>query len=282
MTPDQQITTAQTAANAAETKRHNLSAEATSKLAAAVSQGRLAQEQMVNGMKYGPGTQEYWVKQLQDNPDSIKEMPAEFRSVVGQKFREATGLPLPTPLSGATQTQETAARNALDGVSFIREALKNPEIQKQIGPIMGRLGDAEQRVGTAVGLSPKAEQIAQELRTRMRYFIFQEGKAVLGGRLPQQLMQQMESSSANVKMDPNMLLGALKGAEDNANSVMDNADKQRFGGKMRSREMRGQAPPASGALSTGHAVGDVVTVGGKKYKVTKVLPNDKFEADEVK
>ncbi len=74
----------------------------------------------------------------------------------------------------------------------------------------------------------------------MRYFVFQEGKAVLGGRLPQQLMKQLESSSARVSMDPNMLVGAVKGAEDNANSVMDNADRERFGGKMRSRESRGQ------------------------------------------
>lgn len=35
-------------------------------------------------------------------------------------------------------------------------------------------------------------------------------------------------------------------------------------------------------LSTGHKVGDVVNVGGKKIKITKVLPNDKFEGDEVK
>ncbi len=41
-----------------------------------------------------------------------------------------------------------------------------------------------------------------------------------------------------------------------------------------------QGSPAS--LSTGHKVGDIVTVGNKKYTVTKVLPNDKFEADEVK
>lgn len=36
------------------------------------------------------------------------------------------------------------------------------------------------------------------------------------------------------------------------------------------------------ALSTGHKIGDVVNIGGKNYKITKLLPNDKFEADEVK
>ncbi len=239
MSSEQQQTAAQAKITEAETSRHNLTTESTAALNQAVNQGRLAQTQTVNGLKYGPGTQEYWVKQLQDNPDSIKEMPAELRTTVGQKFREATGLPLPTPLTGAAQTSETAARNSLDGIAFINKALDNPEIRKQIGPIMGRLGNAEQAIGTAVGLSPEAAQLAQELRTRMRYFVFQEGKAVLGGRLPQNLMKALEESSANPKMDANLLHGALNGAEGSAQSILDNADKQRFGGKMRPRSMRG-------------------------------------------
>ena len=39
---------------------------------------------------------------------------------------------------------------------------------------------------------------------------------------------------------------------------------------------------AKSKLSTGHAVGDVVNINGKQYKITKLLPDDKFEADEVK
>ncbi len=239
MSSEQQQTAAQAKITETETNRHNLSSESTAKLNQAINAGRLAQTQQINGLKYGPGTQEYWVKQLQDNPDSIKEMPAELRTTVGQKFRDATGLPLPTPLTGAGQTSETAARNALDGITFIKKALENPEIRGQIGPIMGRLGNAEQAIGTAVGLSPEAAQLAQELRTRMRYFVFQEGKAVLGGRLPQNLMKALEESSASVKMDPSLLHGALNGAEGNAQAILDNTDKQRFGGKMRTRQMRG-------------------------------------------
>lgn len=267
MTPDQQAITqnasatlAETVKRDAQTQQHSLADESIRRITAGVEQGRLAQEQLVNGLKYGPGTTEYWVKQLQDNPDSVKEMPPELRSTVGQGFRAATGLPLPTPVSQTGQTQETAARNALDGAAYIKQALQNPEIRSQLGPIMGRLGNAEQSVGTAVGLSPEAAQLAQELRTRMRYFVFQEGKAVLGGRLPQQLMSAMEQSSASVKMDPNLLLGAVNGAVNNAQSILDNNDKQRFGGQMRPRSMRmgnigaptsSQAPAASGPLPQG-------------------------------
>lgn len=222
----------------AEKQRHNISDESIGRTTAAVAAGRLAQEQMVNGMKYGPGTTEYWVKQIQENPDSIKEMPAELRSTVGKGFTQATGLPLPTPANASSQAQEAAARNALDNATFIQKALQNPEIKANLGPIMGRLGNAEEALGTSAHLSPEASKLAQELRTRMRYFVFQEGKAVLGGRLPQQLMQQLESSSANPKMDPAMLQGALNGATGSANSVLENVDKQRFGGQARSSTMR--------------------------------------------
>lgn len=230
----------------AEGKRHNLTTEATAKLNAAVAAGRLAQEVTVNGMKYGPGTQEFWVKQLQDNPDSIKEMPPEFRSSVGKKFTEATGLPLPTPASANNITTETAARNALDGVDFIRKTIADhPEIKKRLGAIMGRLGETEQRAGTSFGLSPEEEQLAQELRTRMRYFVFQEGKALLSGRMPQTLMKELEVNSAKPSMDTNMIEGALRAAEGSAKSNMENVDRQRFGGNARTTEMRG----ANGAVA---------------------------------
>ena len=121
---------------------------------------------------------------------------------------------------------------------FIKRALQNPAIKANIGPILGRLGEAEQGLGASLHLSPADEALAQELRTRMKYFVFQEGKAVLGGRLPQQLMQQLESSSPNVKMDAGTLTGALNGAAGNARGVIDNVERSRFGGQVRSDSAR--------------------------------------------
>ena len=222
----------------AETKRHNLTSESTNKLNAAIAAGHLAQTQLVNGMKYGPDTVGYWVQQIHQSPDSIKEMPPELRTKVGQEFTAKTGLPLPTPASAPAQASEMAARNALDGADFIKRALQNPAIKANIGPILGRLGEAEQGLGASLHLSPADEALAQELRTRMKYFVFQEGKAVLGGRLPQQLMQQLESSSPNVKMDAGTLTGALNGAAGNARGVIDNVERSRFGGQVRSDSAR--------------------------------------------
>jgi hypothetical protein len=243
MTPEQQMQAIITQGAHDETARHNLTDESLRKVSNAISAGHLAQTQLVNGMKYGPGTQEYWVKQLAENPDSIKEMPPELRSSVGQAFKQTTGLPLPTPISGQTQQQETAARNALDNVAFVLKGLQNPEIRKNFGTIMGNLGDLEQKIGTAPNLSPEASKIAQEMRTRMNYLFFQEGKATLGGRIPEKLMSQLHSTSPRTTMDPNMLAGALAGVAENSRIIMDNADRQRFGGQMRPREMRGITPP---------------------------------------
>jgi hypothetical protein len=254
-TPAEQITAGQAATTAAETARHNLSAESNAKLNTAISQGRLDQEKLINGIKYGPGTTEYWVSALRDNPDLIKELPPELRSSVGQGFLRTTGLPLPTTLDATTKTQETSARNALDSVQYMRTAMQNPEVAKQLGKIMGRLGNVEQKVGTAVGLSPEATQLAQELRSRMRMFIFQEGKTFMqGGRVSPSLIEALESSVPNPKMDPDILTGALNAAEGNAQTVLDNVDRERFGGNMRPREMRsgpGVGRPAPGTAPPG-------------------------------
>lgn len=269
LTPEQQTTANQAATNAAETSRHNLSDESISKLKAGVEAGRLAMERTVNNMKFGPETAQYWAQQLADNPDSVSEMPKELATTAGKLFTAKTGLPLPKPLSGQTQQSETAARNALDGIAAIREDLQDAEVQKNLGPIMGRLGEAGQALGKQIGLSPAAEAKAQDLRTRMQYFVFSEGKAIMGGRMNGQLFKQLQDSSANVKMDAGTMTGALTGAEENAQQILDNADKQRFGGKMRPREMRGAGSTPAAAAGTVR----VVSPEGK----TGTIPADKLD-----
>lgn len=233
-----QLELAKQTAQLNEEIRRNRTNEGLSAQRNAISQGRLAQEQLVNGIKYSPDTVEYWVKTLQDNPDAVKEVPADIKGTVGKAFRIGTGLPLPVPLEGTLKQNETNAGTSIENINRIRQLVADPEIQSRLGPILGRLGNVEQRVGTAAGLSPQAEEKAQELRTLMRYFVFQEGKTILGGRLPRQLMGELQSSSANTHMDAPTLAGALNGAEAQANTVRDNAERARFGGQMRPQSMR--------------------------------------------
>jgi hypothetical protein len=180
-------------------------------------------------MEYGGDAVKGWAKQIADNPDTANQVPPALRTAVMQRFTSDTGLPYPKPLQGTAVDTERASRNALDAVQQIKDALADPEIQSRVGPILGRLGNAEQGVGTAVGLSPAAEAKAQQLRTNMRYLVFQEGKALMGGRIPQNLMQQLEQSSPSVKMDAGTLNGALAGVTDAANRNLDQTFKQRFG-----------------------------------------------------
>ncbi len=219
----------------------------------AVAQGDLALKTAKQNAEIGPESAQTWVDVLKKNPDAEKEIPPALRNKVATLFHTQTGLPMPTAAAATSQASEIANRNALDNAEFIQKAIQNPEIQKRLGPILGRLGTFEQSLGTATaGLSPEAAKLAQELRTRMRYFVFQEGRGILGGRMPQQLMQALETSSANVHMDEPTLTGALKGAVGAALANADNVDKERFGGVARPRVLRGLSP------------GDVRTVNGRE------------------
>lgn len=265
---------------------------------AAVAQQRLdiaKQEYQLSAKKfaveYGGDVSKGWVETLKRNPNAVSEIPATLKSKVMQDFTAETGLPFPRPSSSSTQASETAARNALDNIQYINDVIKNPEIRKNLGPILGRLQEVEQHVGSAGNMSPEAEKQAQELRTRLRYFVFQEGRSLLSGRLPQNLMEQLEKSSASVHMDPNMFQGALNGANDSALNVLDNADRERFGGQMRSRIDRGlptstaQVADIPSHLSQSDVGKTYYSPKAKKnVKITAVNPNDptQFRSEEVK
>ncbi|HEV8500427.1 MAG TPA: hypothetical protein VGR63_02535 [Casimicrobiaceae bacterium] len=229
LTAEQQTTADQAALNAKNT-------EADRKVTQAQNAKRIAFEQQnasINAkkfaMEFGGDAVKGWAKQVQDNPDTANTVPPPLRTAVMQAFTANTGLPYPKPLTGTAVDQERASRNALDAVAQVKAALADPAIQSRIGPILGRLGSAEQTAGTAIGLTPEQEAKAQQLRTNMRYLVFQEGKALMGGRMPAQLMTQLEQSSPNVAMDAGTLNGALAGVTDAAGRNLDQTFKQRYG-----------------------------------------------------
>ena len=208
-----------------------------------VNQARLSRESAKQQMEMGPDTAQTWVNVLKNNPDAVKEVPPLVKNKVATMFQQQTGLPIPTPASSASVASEVAGRNVLDNAKYILEDIKDPDVQKRLGVILGNLGGAEQKLGTAIaGLSPQAAEKAQDLRTRMKYFNLQEAKTVIGGRMPQKLVEMFANTSPRTNMDEPELRGAVSGVVGAAYNTLDNVDKERFGGQARPRVLRGLTP----------------------------------------
>ena len=158
-----------------------------------------------------------------------------------QVFTDKYKLPFPTPLAGAAKQQETAAQNTLRDVDWIRNALKNPNIANNIGPILGRLQNVEQATGEATGLTGADAQMAQEFRTRMRMMLANEAGA-MHARINPKMMDSLAKGSGSITMGPEMLSGALSGVEGSVNNTLTGFERQRFGGQTRPPEARGAAP----------------------------------------
>lgn len=257
-TEEQRVQAAQAATNAENTEKDRKVTQGQGAQRIALEREAHQLQAKKFAMEFGGDAVKGWAKTLADNPDAVASVPPAMRSAVQQEFTRDTGLPYPKALTGTAVDQERAARNTLDKIPRINELMADPEVASRIGSIMGRLGDVEQRIGTAAGLSPAGEAKAQELRTIMRYMVFGEGKTVLGGRLPVPLMHALEASSSRLTMSPDTLKGAMAGVTEAAQDALDNADKQRFGGKMRTREQRVQAPggatkaPTAGTVEAGY------------------------------
>jgi hypothetical protein len=273
LTPEQKTTAGQAkaTADALATYRANETANRAKQLQIEQQNANINAKKFA--MEMGGDAVKGWAKQIADNPDTVSQVPPALRTAVMQQFSTDTGLPFPKALTGTAVDQERASRNALDAVAQVKAALADPEIQKRVGPILGRLGNAEQATGMAIGLSPEQEAKAQQLRTNMRYLVFQEGKALMGGRIPSQLMQQLESSSPNVAMDAGTLNGALAGVSDAANRNMDQTFRQRFGeNAVRPGGAAAAAEPDWKAAARNAKVGQVIPLPGGA-RVLKTGPN---------
>lgn len=183
-----------------------------------------------------PATIKYYVDQMKTNPDIFHDLQSKNAGLavrVAQEWSKQTNLPQPIQLDAQTRTMESGSQNALQHVANVRKLLADPDIQKRLGPLLGRLGNVEQDVGSTVGLTDEEAQKAQDLRASLTYLFLREGKALFGGRPPEKLMEHLMSTSPKVSEDVPMINGALKAIERSAKSAISTAEKQRFGGKTR-------------------------------------------------
>ena len=274
LTAEQQQTAAQAAATLAQTTTRDTLANKRDQERIAAENRRIQIDQQKADAEYGPGTIGAAVSQIYANPDSVdKFLTPSNAGAIAQAFNDKYHLPLPTPLKGTSLDQETASKNTLADIDWIRNALKNPNIAKNIGPILGRLQNVEQATGAAVLTGADAEQ-AQELRSRMRTMLANEA-AAMHARINPNTLNDLANSSGRVNMDAKMLSGALDGVEGFAANKLNGAERQRFGGQMRPPEARGIAPPPA-ALPPPPKSGDIITgKGGTKYLFLGGDPKDK-------
>jgi hypothetical protein len=166
---------------------------------------------------------------VHDNPDAMQEFGSKERAKIAMALR-AKGYQVPAKLPGPQQTQEFAAKMALDSAQTIREIMRQyPDI---VGPVMGRAGLTEQEWGAPIfsrATDPAKAEAEQRLRTQMTYLLAQESKAIMGGRVPQQWLGEMKKTSPNPAQAMAFLEGSLKGVEGNANNVIAHANEARYG-----------------------------------------------------
>src|SRR5215831_6061564 len=195
-------------------------------------------------LEHGPNTVESLVQQVYAHPDSAKDVPANLRAAVIERFRNEFNIPFPTPLEGTSLQQETAAKTALADVQWLRNAMQNPQIRDNLGPLLGNLQNVEQATGLATGLTNP--QQAQEFRTRMRSMITDQA-AAMRMRLNPKAIDDLQKGSGSVKMNADQLTGAFDAVEGEMKNKLDGFERQRFGGQKRPDDIRypGAAVPAN-------------------------------------
>jgi hypothetical protein len=173
--------------------------------------------------------------QMSTSPDSFFDIKDKDQAAaVSKQWTAQTGLPAPTKVTADTQKAERMANNALYHANRIRNTLSDPKMQQFIGPMLGRLGKAEETAGdTLPGVPPEYQQAAQNLRSSLRYLLFQEGANLVGGRVSQYLIKGLEGTSPDVHQILPMLKGSLDAIDSSAKINLMDADHQRFGSKVR-------------------------------------------------
>jgi hypothetical protein len=241
-----------------------------------VDQANLRINQGKFNTEFGPGAVQGWVQQMKQSPDVYQKIPSQLRIAVGQEWNRETGLPVPRDVPVETKNNEVSSIRTIDTINRIRKLLNDPQVQFAMGPILGRMGNLEQGVGDTFFKKGPMAQKEQELRTGLRYLLFQEGKTLLGGRPAEKLIEQLERSSASPEKSKDLIIGALNATEAAAQGNIDAANQYRFGGK-------GSIQSSGESGSPQVNLGQVVTLrNGKRIKVTSVHADGSFDGQEVR
>lgn len=232
-------------------------------------------------------------KQAKANYDAVMGAtdPAEaYKSLAPpekSRFRqdaEDAGHGIPSSISSQSKTQETAARNSKGMIDQFEKTLKDPDINRNIGPIMGNVAAlAQGKIGTTLSYTDpltgrpatpqrnaEINQKVQTFRSALTYMLFSEGKQLMPGRISSQLIDLLKETSPNPRQALPLLEGSLAAVKNNANEYLTSAEKERFNGRVRPGFIESLYPERTKAdglpESTKKSIGPgmSVNVGGHK------------------
>ena len=211
-------------------------------------------------------------KAYQDRVRAVLKNPSLMGSIykgqAGQQLGNimaAAGLDIPAPISPALHQQEEFAYVTMMAAHQLEQLiLKHPQL---VGAIVGRAGrEIDQKLGAFVFVN---DPYAQEIRTRLAYFLAMEAKVLMGARPALSWVQQLKEVSANPNMTYKMLMEALYAARAHARNAYDAVNMKRYGEGYRtnwSRDLRKPGANEPGDLRFNPATSrmeELVNAGGR-------------------
>ena len=176
----------------------------------------------------------------------------------------------PSDAPAQLKAQIPAAMTTLQAIDQVRAIAKaKPQL---IGPVAGRANQFAQGAGTSFGLqNPTDEQDAALMASKLGYLFANEVRAAMPGRPNPEITKRLDQVSAQMKQNPNMLEGFLKGAEQNANNAIDIGATYGIPEAVAMKAKRG----GSGNIPTNPATGQPYKVGDSinGHKITAINAN---------
>jgi hypothetical protein len=189
-------------------------------------------------------------------------------------------LPVPPALQQKIQ-QSFVARNS--AIGLIDDVMKNShvldsllsagKIQTAIDPSTGAA-----LVTRAAGLSDKEAKVAGDFQQLVEHANLLRGPLGATGFRGHEAWQALQSQRGNLMSDPRITRQVLSGMRDRLVGL-NSADKMVLGGHGTDMPEAQTATPVAPPPSNGRSVGDIVSVKGKKIKITAIHPDGTFDGE---
>jgi hypothetical protein len=187
-----------------------------------------------------------------DNPELFKtdDTYKGARGSVIKSAMRSVGIPVPSSMTAQDSDKAAFAFVTLKGLNELEQRVfANPQF---IGAVAGRWTQVLQKVGTNITLGDAVGAAeAQEIATRMQYFLVMEAKVLMGARPALAWAERLATTSPDPHMTVAQVVGALRAARAHAQFNIEEANKSRWGARWQSMMPPFTAPYMPGAPQPG-------------------------------